>query len=336
MKRSRVLAVVAVLVVGAALGTFVLLDRAEDQAARAVAERYVELVESGEVDDLPELQSFTASEHLGALRTAGGLLVDAQQRIEVVSVEDAGELDANEVDVGFDFALDSLVAFDVDYRLGGETHEGRIVLGAMAEESGRSEDDWRVVVPLTGSIDWPQRNITLTDTDLFVSGVRQVRAPGSAGEDQVQPLYPAVYEAQRRNDPWYASPAEEVVVTAGEPVSPPEATLEPTDRTTRRLTREARDQVAQCAFADGHDCPLTDIAEDLGAEPYSDNSWFLGVVGTPRLTFTDTGLELTGTVRIRGTDGPRRVRWTALAKTFLDTNDWKPYLAPFTAQRVRP
>lgn len=327
--RSRKLLLLGVAAVTAATAVvLVVLPARADAAARSVAEQYVDLVAAGGEDDLERLWAMTTTEIPGALRSAGELLLGAEERIEVVSVGEPHE--APVADVPYQVQLEDFVEVEVRYRLAGEEHDWTIVLGKLAGEGGSDVGDWRVVTPLVGSIAWEQPAFADVAKDAYLSGTRQVRRPALlGGSEDLQPLYPAVYSAQARLDPYYASEMSAVAVTAGDPVPPPELRLEPTRLTRERIRRQVWGRFAECSgrvdVLGG--CPARDLAQSAGVDVWGGSRWWLGLTDRPSITVDSNGIRVSGgAFRLRSPDGVRVVRFTGTGRYFLDNQSWTPVL----------
>lgn len=313
----------------------VLPARAESSAARTVAEEYVDLVATGDEGDLQRLWAMTATETPGALRSAGELLLGAEERIEVVSVGDPHG--ATTWDAPYPARLEDFVELDVRYRLAGEERDSTIVLGRLADSGGSDVGDWRVVTPLTGSIAWDQPGFADLASDAYLGGIRQVRRPALGAAEDVQPLYPAVYGAQVRLDPYFASETATVTVTAGEPVPPPELRLEPTSKTQDAIRREVMERFAACG--DRVDvlsrCPARDLAESAGVDVWDDPGWWLGLTDSPEITVDGDGVSLSGGVfRMRAPGGVREVAFSGTGRYLLDNQSWVPVLVELDLAEV--
>lgn len=335
MTRRRPLlltALAVVVLVGVALLVVLPRKQAAD-TARTVAREYVDLVAHGTSDDLERLWAMTASEETGgALRTAGTLLVDAEERIEVVSVggprtiQRPGDLP----DLSPWADVDRYVAVDVRYRLDGAEHGSRLVLVRQAGTGGRDVDDWRVARGLLGSIDWERAGPLSFPSDPHVSGARIVRRQLSLGGDEdVQPLYPARYRVQRRTDPWFTSAEETLAVPAGEAVAPPELTMVPTQATVDRIRESVLKRIRSCGDPDDvlGWCPLEDLAEAHGARPWDYRSWWGGLARKPQVELDGGLVTVTGgVVRIRGSQGVEEVPFGGTGSAVLGTQQWEPAL----------
>lgn len=327
-------------VVGVVLGVVawvVLPARAESSAARTVAQRYVDLVATGDEDELEQLWAMAASESPGGLRSAGELLVGAEQRIEVISVGEPVE--SAPADLPYQVRLEGFVELEVRYRLGGEERSWPLVLGKLLGESGSDIGDWRVATPLTGSIDWAQPGFADVGTDVYVGGVRQVRRPALVGgpDEDVQPLYPAVYSTQVRLDPWYAADPTTVVVTPGEPTAPPDVDVEPTKATRDRIRLQVLARFASCGDPDDllGLCPVLDIVDALGVEQWGERRWWRGLTDEPTVTFDGQRLLLSdGVFRIVGPRGVHQVGFAGSGTFLLDNQSWRPAVFDLDVREV--
>lgn len=273
----------------------------------------------------------TATDDDGALRTAGQLLTSAQERITVVGV--GAPHGTSGAGVPFGMTLGDLQAVDVRYRLAGTEHRGTIVLGRLAGTHGWNVDDWRVVVPLTGTVDWEKPGFADAATDDYVGGLRLERRPELLGTDEedVQPLYPAVYGVQARLDPYFASTQAPVAVPAGKPTPPPKLGLEPTPRTKARIRQQVLALIKGCgarSFERYMRCPLTDIVGDEGVDALSDSHrWWRGLTAVPAVKVDGWAVTVSGgSFRFAAPDGVRTVSFHGTGRTVIDNQSWKPFV----------
>ena len=322
------LAVVILALVGVA-ARIVLPARAENSAVRDAAQRYVDLIATGDEGDLQTLLAMTVTDSPGALRTAGDALVAAEERIEIIDVGEPGTMASAEIPS--EVELDGVVEIPVRFRLAGEEHTMPVVLGKLLDEGGSDIGDWRVVASMTGSIAWPQAGFADVQADAYVSAIRQVRRPAVLGgsDEDVQPLYPAVYETQQRLDPYYASKSATVAITGGEPVTPPEARLDPTRTTQERIRRQVFARFASCRdLGISYRCPAFDLADPSGFGSGLRNDWWLGLRDRPTVTIDHEGVRISGgSFRFRGPDGVRTVRFRGTGTYFIDNQSWRPVLS---------
>jgi hypothetical protein len=321
-----------VVVAGVVVVTRVVPAQASDDAAREVVRRYATLVSTGDEEDLQDLWSMWVTESPGALRTAGELLAGAEQRVEVVSVGEArpGVPDGVELDVPYEVELDDMVSVLVRLRLDGadpEEWDEWVVVGRLDGTSGRDVGDWRVVEGGLSALVWPQGAFGDVEVDAYVSDVRQVRRPRTLGgsDEDVQPLYPAVYPVQRRLDPWFASAVGSARVPSWGS-SLPALALEPTGRTVDRITRDVWARFALCGnLLDRFECPAADLGERAGADVYE--SWWRGLVRRPEVEVGDGLVTLTGgRMRVLTSDGPQTIDFDGTGRYALDNQSWTPVI----------
>lgn len=332
VKSSRVLRFGVVLGLAAVVGLVVVgvnvaRAQATDDAARSAAATYADLVATAEEDDLERLWSMTVAESPGALRTAAQLLLGAEERIEVIDVGEPKE--SEPVDVPYPARFDRFVQVFVTYRLDGEEHERPVGLGLLTGEDGAEESDWRVVLPLTSEIGWTQPGFADVAQDVYIGDVRQVRRPLVLGGDEdTQPLYPAVYRTQSRLDPWFASEIELVTVVAGTTALPPDYRLDPTERTQTRIAGQLLAAFDDCGTEDiGLDCPVDDLVERHGVNTYRPG-WWLGFTTEPQIEVDHQGLTLSeGVFRFRTSRGVRTARVDGTCPYLIDNQSWTPVLA---------
>ena len=336
--RSKLVALVVVTVLVAAVAAWIVLPgRASDAAARAAAQRYVDAIASGDEDDLEELWAMTVAESPGAMRTAGEVLAGAEERIEVVSVGEPKSVETRRV--VYPVQLEDFVEVEVRYRLAGEDHEWPVVLGKLLGESGSDLGDWRVTTPMAGTIAWEQLGSGDFAMDVYVSSVRQVRRPVLGTDEDVQPLYPAVYRTQGRLDPYYDSDEETVAVTAGEEVAPPRLAAEPTPKTQALIRRAVWRSFESCGRIPTvyPVCPAEDLVQSLGVDIY-DTDWWRGLTRRPAVTFDGaSGISLSGgEFRFRGPGGVvRELRFTGSGSYVVSFQSSTPQLSELVATEAR-
>ncbi|MGN0062929.1 MAG: hypothetical protein ACI379_01700 [Nocardioides sp.] len=303
LSRRHLLVVALVVVLLGAVGATVLPRLTTARDAQAALETYVDLVATGEGEELVQLAEMSASDSPAAMRTAVELLDLATERIEVVSVGDVEPLD--EVpDVAGSDELDSFVAASVRYRLDGQEHARRVVLGRLAGERGDHEE-WRVVEGLVGSLGDSVPEVPgILLSDLFLGGVHVVRRPSydASVEETEQPLFAAVYERQQRIDPWFTSSPTPLSVVAGEATPLPSVPLEPTKQTEERAVALTWRQFANCRPDYSITCPVSlTVAIDHGVVSYD---WWRGWERRPDVELHGDQIRVTGArLRMATPDG---------------------------------
>ncbi|MDO9456799.1 hypothetical protein [Nocardioides sp.] len=331
--RPRVVVTVAVAALVAGAVTAVVVRRGEPgDASREAATAYVDLVASADSDDLPRLWSMAVTEDPAALRTAGDLLLAAEERVEVVSVGDVET--APDVDVPFRVQLDDFRQVEVTYRLDGEERLWPVRLGRLTGSDGDEVDDWRVVGDI-GSIDWAAIPSAIP-TDYYVGGSRLVRRPLAGGSDsQVQPLYPAVYRTQTRLGIFYSSQEERVAVLAGDPVGPPQLRLAPTTTTETKVRQQVLADLESCRVPGRFTCPVDALVESRGVDSYG-RGWWLGLTQVPTTTVDgDTVVLEGGAFRYRGPDGVRLLSFTGSGRIGIDGATREPAVFDYALEEVR-
>lgn len=307
MSRRAVLITVGVVAVMALALTaaIVLPDHARDAAAREAARDYAELIASGTAEDQERLLALTATDDPGALRTAGELLVVAEQRITVVSVDDPVEVPTSPAPLSTSF--EEHVRVVVQYRLDGVERRWPIVLSRLPDTSGRDAADWRVTTPLTGSISWKPGRTGVRD-DHYLGATRIVRRgdAGGIGSEENQALYPAVYSVQARLDPYFASPSVDVAVLAGPPTAQPKLPTEPAEDVTKEVRRLVLAEIARCDSQEAYLCPAEELGVEAGADTYSAH-WWRGLAEEPTVSVHGTRVRLTGGKARIGTPAGVRV-----------------------------
>ncbi len=303
---------------------------AVEDAAREAATAYADLVATGDEGDLEQLWAMSLVDDQVALRTAGELLVASDERIEVVRIGEPQETEESGVG-GFR----QLRRVAVTYRLGGAEREGEVVLGLLEGRSGRAADDWRVVRPLTGALGWNVWDPRTTTHDLYLNGVLHGGDPVrvNSGEAPDQPLYPAVYRFEARNEPWYASPAQDVTVHAGVPA----VLVLPVLHATEATRREAQEQLVASFASCGTDasftrCPAFDLADRRGADVFG-RGWWRGLAKKPTMTFDGQRFTLSGGVlRIVVAGRVQRVRFGGWGAVPVDLRSGQVHLSTLTIE----
>lgn len=334
-QRPWLLVVVILAALALVLGGFTLAHaRQHDTAARTAVERYVDLVAAGGMGDIQELVAMASSEDPGGLRAAAELLVGAEERIEVVEVGEAEEWepggdDEIDLDPASGTAVRDYETVIVRYRLAGHEHAFRVVVGRIITEDGRDADDWRVLTPLTGLIDWAASDVW---AEAYIGGVRQVRQLSTSGDsaNQSQALFPAVYSTQGRLDPWFTSAQVGATVVAGERVAPPKFRLDPTQATKDRLAKLFIDRFEACGPGQAGlaQCPVEELVSRAGVQDEYDGRWWRGLVRKPRVTVEAGKVTVTGGVfRFAGPDGVRTMAFKGSGGYFVDNQKWVPVLS---------
>lgn len=326
-RRILLLPLATGLLVVAYVVSVVLSGRAVDQAAADFAQRYVDLVAEGGEQELESLWGMTVTKSPGALRAAGEMLVEAEQRIEVLAVGEPRKV--ARVSVPYRMQFDHFVEAEVRYRLAGEEHTWPLTLGRLLGESGRDVGDWRVVGPMLGSVDWGPTGLAVAPADVHLGSTRQVRRPRlGAGDESTQPLHPAVYRGEWRMDPWFVTEPTLLAVAAGDPVTAPDAQLLPTPTTKKRVRRLVREGFDFCGADDLRNrCPVGDLLRAHGIDDRYDGSWWGGLTTAPAVDFDGTAITLTGgTLRLRGPDGEFEVSFSGTGRYLLDNQSWQPFL----------
>ncbi|MBS4752658.1 hypothetical protein KG112_07525 [Nocardioides sp. zg-ZUI104] len=310
-----------------------------DGASR-VAQRYVALVASGKGPDLSRLAAMTAGGGSPERDDAADLLAGAEQRIEVLDL--AGPKRAGRaVDLPGDLDLEDLVEVEVRYRLAGSEHTWPLVLG-------RQDGEWRVAVPMLGSVAWDEPALQGLDSEIRLGAVvldrrprsgagEQVVAGGQGAVGEVQPLYPAVYAFDKRIGAWFASARTRVSVLPGEPSAQPAVTLEATGATLEALADDLTDRAEACdgqeAFAR---CPFFDLVATPragGGDPYA-SGWWQGLVGEPEITVEGTTARFSGAFRYEARSGSRTMRFTGEADVALSSLEAGPTLGAPEVERA--
>lgn len=293
--------------------------------AVALAERYVALVATADADDLEPLWAASAADPTVA-RTAGQLLLEATERIEVLEVGEASPADESitAYGIGSDVVSWEAVRVPVRYALGGEEHDGVVVLAPLEDAPRGLESSWRVVAPLMGELQVSATGVTSIGPDVFVAGTRLELDSASSGA--AVPLYPGVYEVQLRGEPYLESDVAAVTVVAGEAAPLPSLALGATDETATALQASSDARFALCA-EEQIECPfdISDLAIELEV-PYP---WEAELTTAPTVTLGE-GSSVTlegGALLVQGVDGPLTFTFSGTGPWFIDNQSWQPSLS---------
>lgn len=323
-RRPALVAAAAVCLVSAATLTACASDAS---GAVALAQRYVDLVATADADDLESLWSASAADPTVA-RAAGQLLLEATERIEVLEVGEASPADAmtSAYGIGSDVEGWEAVQVPVQYALGGEEHDGVVVLAPLEDAPRGLESSWRVVGPLMGELQVAATGLAGITPDVFVADTRLELDSAYAGA--VVPLYPGVYDVQLRGEPYLESDVAALTVVAGAAAPLPSLPLGATEETATALQASSDDRFARCA-EEQIECPfdISDLAQALDV-PYP---WRAEVTTAPTVTLGE-GTSLTlegGTLLVQGLDGPLTLTFSGTGPWFIDNQTWQPYL-PYT------
>ncbi|WP_144720320.1 hypothetical protein [Agrococcus jejuensis] len=327
LRRRRRVTLAAALAVGAVATTTLAACTPDASGAGALAQRYVDLIASADADDLEALWMASGAEPAIG-RAAGQLLLDATERIEVLEVGDPSPAatSTSADGVGSDVEGWEAVQVPVRYALAGTEHDGVVVLAPLEDAPRGLERSWRVVAPLMGELQVPATGIAGLTPDVFVGGTRLEIDSAYAGASI--PLFPGVYDVDRRAEPYLAAETSAVTVVAGASAALPDLPLEPTDETATVLQTSSDELFARCA-QELIECPfdIGDLASDLGL-PYP---WQAEVTSAPTITLGDR-FTLTiegGALLVQGDDGPVTLTFSGSGPWFIDNQSWRPYL-PYT------
>ncbi len=299
------------------------LGGGEGDAAREAAQTYVDLVAAG--DDPQALWAMTLTEDPASVRDAGRMLAGASERIEVLSVGEAGPAQTPlpalyESDLDTEEARQVLVS----YRLAGAEHEATVLLAPHENQPSDEPGSWVVVDPLLGGMTVPPVAFGAAVPATYVGGVHaQV---GDDHSEQSLPLYPAVYAVQERADPYLSSTPVELAVVAGPATTAPEMTLAGTEETAAALTADLVDSLQRC-HADAVACAHTadPLVEARGIDPLLEE-WSFEVTTPPELTLEGTQAEFTGGVLVvHGPGGEQsEVPFEGTVPWSFDPTTWTP------------
>ena len=323
-RRSRRRPAVAAAIVGLVSMASLTACAPDASGAVALAERYADLVATGDADDLQSLWSASAAEPVAG-RLAGRLLLEATERIEVLDVGDASAADAS---TSADAVHSDVVAWEavevpVRYALAGEEHVGVVVLAPIEDAPRGLESSWRIVAPLMGTLEVAPTGPYGIVPDVFVSDTRLQIDPAYAGAGV--PMLPGVYDVQLRGEPYLTSDVQEIVVVAGAAASVSPEPLVATEEAEVALQESSDARFALCAERDV-ECPfdISDAARELDG-PYP---WDAQLVRAPSVTVVGAGVELDGgELLVQTAGGPVTLSFSGSGPWFIDNQSWRPVVS---------
>ncbi len=207
LRRAALVAAVVVALVIAGLVSIAAIREGDDSgSARKVAERYLEVL-SDETQDVGELDDLVSSGDPEALERAGALLASARMRIGEPTLGEAEELDiadrASALGADDDASFERFERFEVTYSLGGEQHSAAVTLGLL---SSGTDQDWRVVRPLSGQVNWNAATWEQTLLGLRVGDVEVTDPDRTTFDLNAQFVHPGIYPVEAYSGRWYSSP----------------------------------------------------------------------------------------------------------------------------------
>lgn len=252
------------------------------EAATAAAERYVDLIASGDTKDLNGLHNL---EIRGAddAKAAKQLTV-AEERIGDPTVSDAKYVSNKDRSVAV--GLEKYVSAKVTYRLGGHRHQSPIVMG---QEGGPTDEEssWVVLTPLLGQVSWVTTPLSGFRPDVYIGHTRQ-----DILNNVDQPLYPGVYPVRAHWGSLYTSGPTSATVLAGKTNRGPTFDFRPTAITKRLVRRAVLDAFKSCAVDKPRSaCPVYN--GDLNDLDLSDG-WWGGLTIPPKIVIRGVGFTLSG------------------------------------------
>lgn len=288
-RAALIAAAVAVLVIAGLATVVALRDRDDPGSARSVAERYLELL-SDETRDPEELEDLVSTGDSEALERAGALLASARARISDPTLGEAEELDTADgtsaLSAEDDVRFDRFERFEVTYRLGGEQHSATITLGLP---SAGSDEDWRVVRPLSGEVDWNSATWGQTPLDLRVGDVEVTDPDRTSYEPDAQFVHPGIYPVAASIGRWYSAAEVDLTVPAEGQVTPvPELDLDPTPAGRAAITERVLSAFEPCGRGTAY-CPVLDLVQPRNGD--LPQGWWRGLTTDP--TVTVDGVDVT-------------------------------------------
>ncbi len=317
-RRPVLVAAAVAVVVVAVLVTFVVLAGRDDSAARDAAERYLDVL-SDDSQDPAALADLVSVGDPSALERADALLAAASERISDVTLGDSREVTTARTTS--DVAFDRFEQVEVRYRLAGERHRATITLGLP--RSG-SDDDWRVVTPLAGEVDWNSASWGSAQLDLSVGDIAVTEPGRSTYEPDAQLVHPGVYPVRASVGPYFGSDETDLAVAAGTRTTPlPEFRLAPTAEGTAVIAEQVRAAFEPCARGTAS-CPATALVDDDELP----TGWWHGLVRDPSVAIDGSTITLRdGAFRYASTGGERTVRFSGTGQVTLDPGTGEPGVA---------
>lgn len=288
-RTALIAAAVAVLVIAGLASVVAIRDRDDSDSARSVAKRYLELL-SDETQDLEELEDLISTGDPAALERAGALLASARLRISEPTLGEAEEVDTarrpSTLSTNEDVLFDRFERFEVTYKLGGEQHSATITLGLP---SSGTDEDWRVVTPLSGKVDWNSATWGQTLLDLRIGDVEATDPDRTSYEPDAQFVHPGTYPVEASIGRWYSAAEVDMTVPAGEEVTPvPEFNLDPTPVGTAAITKRVLSAFEPCERGTAY-CPVLDLVQPRNGD--LPQGWWRGLTTDP--TVAVSGVDVT-------------------------------------------
>lgn len=281
---------VVVLVIAGLASVAALTSGDGDGSAQAVAERYLELL-SDDTQDPAELDDLVSSGDPAALARAGTLLASARARISDPVLGEAEEVDTasttNPLGTDDDARFDRFERYEVTYGLGGEQHSAMITLGLP---SSGTDEDWRIVTPLSGAVDWSSATWEQTLLDLRVGEVPVTDPDRTSYEPDVQFVHPGTYPVAAAIGRWYSAAEVDLTVPAEPGTTPvPEFDLAPTPAGRAAITQGVLTAFAPCARGTTY-CPVLELVEPRNGD--LPRGWWQGLTEDPSVAIDGLDVAL--------------------------------------------
>lgn len=254
-------------------------------AATDAAERYVNLIATGDAHDLRGLHKL---EIPGVdVGDAVKQLAVAKERIAHPTVGKARYV--SEKAAPGAAGMTKYVRTRVSYRLDGHTHTSTIVLG-LGDGDADDEADWEVLTPMVGELTWTTQGIFGFRPEVDIGGINQ-----TVLDDTDQPLYPGVYAVHARYGSVFVSNPASATVLSKTNSPGPKLSFRPTAKTKRAVNRGVARAFSHCGDEqpeDGSPCPVA--LGDFDHVAFSRDGWWGGLTVQPRIRIRMASLTLSG------------------------------------------
>lgn len=265
-------------------------DGSGSGSGRTVAERYLELL-SDDTQDPAELGDLVSSGDPAALARAGTLLASARARISDPVLGEAEEIETasttNPLGTDDDARFERFERYEVTYRLGDEQHRATITVGLP---SSGTDEDWRIVTPLSGAVDWNSATWEQTVLDLRVGEVPVTDPDRTSYEPDVQFVHPGTYSVEAAIGRWYSAAAVDLTVPAEPETTPvPQFDLDPTPVGRAAITQGVLSAFAPCARGTTY-CPVLDLVEPRDGD--LPRGWWRGLTEDPTVAVDGVDVAL--------------------------------------------
>lgn len=273
------------------------------EAATGAAERYVNLIATGDAQELGGLHKLEIPGN--DLGEAVEQLAVARERIAQPTVDKARYV-SEEAAPGA-AGMQKYVQTRVTYRLDGHTHASSIVLG-LDQGDADAESNWEVLTPMVGKLTWSTQGIFGFRPEVDLGGINQTIL-----DDTDQPLYPGVYAVRARYGSVFVSNPASATVLSMTNSQGPELTFRPTARTKRAVRTGVARAFSHCGAAQPEDGSICPIAQgDFDHIAFSREGWWGGLTAQPKITIRMASVKLShGQFRFHAGNGDRLINFDA-------------------------